>query len=91
MHIAMLLRTLQRLETREHSARPYWLHQGEQSTIIVELLFYNSLQLTDFGLAKKVTERTWTICGTPDYMAPEILFHKVKSNIYDMALCSFLL
>ena len=41
--------------------------------------FYNSLQLTDFGFAKKVKTRTWTICGTPDYMAPEMVLSKVRN------------
>ncbi len=31
------------------------------------------LKLTDFGFAKQTTERTYTLCGTPDYLAPEIL------------------
>ena len=31
------------------------------------------LKLSDFGLAKVVTNRTFTLCGTPEYMSPEIL------------------
>jgi serine/threonine protein kinase len=36
------------------------------------------LKLTDFGFAKKLTfpMRTWTLCGTPDYMAPEVIASK---------------
>ncbi|KAI8067507.1 kinase-like domain-containing protein [Gongronella butleri] len=34
------------------------------------------LKLTDFGFAKFVTDVTWTLCGTPDYLAPEILRSK---------------
>ena len=31
------------------------------------------LKLADFGLAQKVTEPIFTVCGTPTYVAPEIL------------------
>lgn len=31
------------------------------------------LKLSDFGFAKIVKERTYTLCGTPEYIAPEIL------------------
>eukprot|EP01083_Nonionella_stella_P307662 1082278_1 len=31
------------------------------------------LKITDFGFAKFVTDRTWTLCGTPDYLAPEVV------------------
>ena len=34
------------------------------------------LKLTDFGFAKFVEARTYTLCGTPEYLAPEILLNK---------------
>ena len=34
------------------------------------------LKLTDFGFAKVVVNRTYTLCGTPEYIAPEILLNK---------------
>ena len=38
------------------------------------------LKITDFGFAKVVspTKRTYTLCGTPDYLAPEIILNKVR-------------
>jgi serine/threonine protein kinase len=36
------------------------------------------LKLTDFGFAKAIgAKRTYTLCGTPDYLAPEIILNKV--------------
>ena len=34
------------------------------------------LKLTDFGFAKVVEGRTYTLCGTPEYLCPEILTNK---------------
>jgi len=28
------------------------------------------LKLTDFGFAKQIENRTFTLCGTPEYLAP---------------------
>lgn len=34
------------------------------------------LKLTDFGFAKECEGRTYTLCGTPEYLAPEMLLNK---------------
>ena len=34
------------------------------------------LKLVDFGFAKILHDRTWTLCGTPEYLAPEIILNK---------------
>ncbi|XP_059076413.1 cAMP-dependent protein kinase type 1-like [Cryptomeria japonica] len=34
------------------------------------------IKVADFGFAKVVDRRTFTLCGTPDYLAPEILLNK---------------
>jgi len=39
--------------------------------LVLELSGY--LKITDFGFAKHVSDKTFTLCGTPDYLAPEIV------------------
>ena len=34
------------------------------------------LKLVDFGFAKIIQDRTWTLCGTPEYLAPEIISNR---------------
>jgi len=34
------------------------------------------LKVVDFGFAKILEDRTWTLCGTPEYLAPEIISNR---------------
>ena len=42
-----------------------------------------ALKLTDFGFAKKIKYRSWTLCGTPEYLAPEIILEKGHGKAVD--------
>jgi len=42
--------------------------------ILIEKSGY--LKLTDFGFAKVIDGRTYTLCGTPEYLCPEIILNK---------------
>jgi len=42
-----------------------------------------ALKLTDFGFAKFIKYRSWTLCGTPEYLAPEIILEKGHGKAVD--------
>jgi serine/threonine protein kinase len=41
------------------------------------------VKLTDFGFAKLVDGKTYTLCGTPEYLAPEIILNKGHGKAVD--------
>jgi protein kinase A len=44
---------------------------------------HGHLKITDFGFAKDVPDITWTLCGTPDYLAPEVVSSKGYNKSVD--------
>ncbi|XP_012526216.1 cAMP-dependent protein kinase catalytic subunit beta [Monomorium pharaonis] len=49
------------------------------------ILIQNSgyIRMTDFGFCKMVDSRTWTLCGTPEYLAPEVILSKGYGKAVD--------
>jgi serine/threonine protein kinase len=49
------------------------------------------VKLSDFGFVKKIKawERTYTLCGTPEYMAPEVILglgHGMGADWYTVGI-----
>ena len=41
------------------------------------------IKLTDFGLSKEGLKKTNSFCGTPEYLAPEVIEHKGHTHLVD--------
>ncbi|WWD03459.1 hypothetical protein V865_001511 [Kwoniella europaea PYCC6329] len=44
---------------------------------------YGYLRIADFGFAKIIEDRTFTLCGTPEYLAPEIVLSQGHGKAVD--------
>ncbi len=44
---------------------------------------FGYIKVVDFGFAKKITDRTYTLCGTPEYLSPEVIIGKGHNQAVD--------
>lgn len=64
-----------------HSHRVVY-RDSKSENIVIDAL--GRLRLIDFTLAKEILHKTYTICGTPQYMAPEIVVGSGYNESVDM-------
>ncbi len=51
-----------------------------------------NLKLADFGLSKLTRELTYSFCGSPEYLSPEMLSvvgHDYKSDVYQIGVLMY--
>jgi cGMP-dependent protein kinase len=76
-YIGVILNALEHLEERNIVHRDL-----KPENLMVDKDGY--LKLIDFGTAKVVTSRTYTVVGTPHYMAPEVLLGRGYDQSADL-------
>lgn len=79
-YAACILESLSHLHHRHITYRDL-----KPENILIDALGY--CVLVDLGFAKIVMDKTYTLCGTPEYLAPEIILSKGHDKGVDVSYC----
>ncbi|KPU75600.1 uncharacterized protein Dana_GF22731 [Drosophila ananassae] len=85
------------MDQRVSTITRHYLEQAAEGINRVELDEYGNvleLKLADFGLACEVTEPLYAVCGTPTYVAPEILLevgYGLKIDVWAAGIILYIL
>lgn len=65
-----------------------------KSLIVLFVFYVGYVKLVDFGFAKKLQSgrKTWTFCGTPEYVAPEVILnkgHDISADYWSLGVLMF--
>mmetsp|Transcript_12321 Transcript_12321/g.24548 ORF Transcript_12321/g.24548 Transcript_12321/m.24548 type:complete len:876 (+) Transcript_12321:124-2751(+) len=66
----------------EHMSWKFLAHRDlKPENIVIDMLGY--IKLIDFGLSKVIRKRSYTVCGTPEFLAPEMILGKGHNHGVD--------
>lgn len=67
-----------KLVRKPEMTNSFFFSQGKFPNLFFEINGSTLVSQVDFGFAKKMRcgQKTWTFCGTPEYVAPEIILNK---------------
>ncbi len=75
-----------------------WLNSFDSFVVRFVAFFWAQIEFclpqVDFGFAKKIGlgRKTWTFCGTPEYVAPEIILnkgHDLSADLWSLGILMF--
>jgi cGMP-dependent protein kinase len=69
-------------------------HESSINIKTLKITVSRYVKLVDFGFAKRLEHgrKTWTFCGTPEYVAPEVILnrgHDISADYWSLGVLMF--